>query len=549
MRPYTKVLVFSIAIATVVALGACGDGGTGGADTPPAAPSNVTATPGPGYVDVSWDHDGERLTGFVIERRELDAATTTAENTSPMVVPQLLAAPAAVATLESVEVGSVDAEARSFRDDSVETGVSYRYGVRAIGAGGTSSALRETQAEGVSPQPPSGVIGSNPDPERFLAAIVRDGDAPVGDALVSGFLVEHGDTLDPYRMTATSGDAGVALLVDRQAVDWLPAGAYDALVSVWLASSSTYALVLVEDVTLPGTFEVDLADPALVAIDMTLDASAASNAWVEFGREVRDWTLYGRYVELRDDAPVTLLLEPLVYDSLVWLDWDSTEPTHLVGVYDLSDVGAVTVPDEVPDVALTTLDVVPPPSGFETTSFSCMREPRERHRHMLALCPGAFRSVPWTAPFVGGVILTDDEGRWWFDWHLGERSVGADDVVIAYGGEMVVTMETAAPTYQPGDVVDLIGSIEDAFGHPVERAQLTTDPITVFVHANLEVFAPDDAVVVDRWEPIDLTGEVGRPFDLPEAAVPGTYTVRYTFPTGPYQGDVVATTTFGVVTE
>ncbi len=58
---------------------------------------------------------------------------------------------------------------------------------------------------------------------------------------VSGFLVEHGDTLDPHRMTATSGDAGVTLLVDGQEVHWLRAGAYGVLVSVWLTSTRTYA--------------------------------------------------------------------------------------------------------------------------------------------------------------------------------------------------------------------------------------------------------------------------------------------------------------------
>ena len=545
MRRFSTMLV---AILTVWALGACAGDGAGSDGAPPAAPSNVTATAGPGYVDVAWDHDGARVSGFVIERREIVSVATVGARGpgAERVIAARLEATSPVMTLDAVEVGSVGAEARSFRDESVESGVSYRYGVRAVGAGGSTSAVGETPEEGVSPLPPDGAIGSNPDPDRFLAAIVRDGAEPVGDALVSGFLVEHGDALDPYRMTASSGDSGVALLVDRDVVDWLPEGVYDVLVSVWLPSSRTYAMVLVEDVPFPGTFDVDLADPRLASIASSVDPEVTARAWVEFGREVRDWTLYGRYLDVRDDGPVTLLIEPMEYDTLYWLDWFSDVPTHVVGSADLRDATLFTVPDEAPHTARVRVDLTAPPSAAQAVPYACLREPRERHRHMLVPCSNAFDTVSWTAELDGGALLTDEWGEWRFVWLLGEHVMGVTDVEIPYGGEMTVIVGTDAASYQAGETVQVIGSIVDAYDHHLRRAQLTDGAATEVVHAELQLRDPDGSLVVDRWIPADLAPEAAPSFALPAEAMPGTYVLQYTFPTGPYQGDIVATTTFEV---
>ena len=546
-----------VVIAGALALAACAGDGTGGTDTPPAAPTNVMATPGPGYVDVTWEHDGARVTGFTIERRQLDDTGTAASSLSDselVIAPRPAVSASSVTTHDAAEVGTVGAEARAFRDEAVEAGVSYRYGVRAVGSGGSTSSTSETPAEGVSPQPPGGTIGSNPDPSRFLAAIVRDGAAPVDNAIVAGFLVEHGDTLDPHRMTATSGDAGVALMIDRQDVEHIPDGTYDVLVSAWLPSTRTYALTVVEDVPFPGTFEVDLSDAAFTEIAMDLNPAEASRAWVEFGRDLRGWTLYGRFVDLHDDAPVTLLLEPLVYDSVIVLDWAEAEATYIVGTLDLASASTLTIAAEVPSVALVTLDPAPAPLplGVDLDAYACVREPRITHRHMSGPCmgTGAFNTVPWTAEIIAGVYidLFDAIGEeWLFEWFLDERVMGSADIVVTYGGAIDVTVATDAATYQPGDTVALTGVIEDAFGNPKRRAQATFNGTTEPVHANLEVFDPDGTRILDRWEVAALSDEPGSTFDLPPTAVPGTYTLQYTYPTGPYQGDIVATTTFEVV--
>lgn len=546
-----------VVIAGVLALAACAGNGTGGTATPPAAPTNVTATPGPGYVDVTWEHDGARVTGFVIERRQLDDTGTAASSLSDselVVAPRAATSASSVTPHDAVEVGTVGAEARTFRDEAVEAGVSYRYGVRAVGTGGSTSSTSETPAQGVSPQPPGDGIGSNPDPNRYLAAIVRDGSAPVANAIVSGFLVEHGDTLDPYRMTATSGDAGVAVMLDRQDVEHIPNGTYDVLVSAWLPSTRTYALTVVEDVPFPGTFEVDLSDAAFAEIAMDLNPDEASQAWVEFGRDLRGWTLYGRYVDLRDDAPVTLLLEPLVYDSVIWLDWTVAEATHIVGTVDLTSASTLTLAAEVPPVALVTLDPAPAPLplGVDLVAYACLREPRITHRQVVTPCmgTGAFRTVPWTAELIAGVYidLFDAIGEeWLFEWFLDERVMGSADIDVTYGGAIDVSVSTDAATYQPGDTVALTGVIQDAFGNPKRRAQATFNGTTEPIHANLEVFDPDGTRILDRWEVAALSDEPGSTFDLPPSAMPGTYALQYTYPTGPYQGDVVATTTFEVV--
>ncbi|HEX7001673.1 MAG TPA: hypothetical protein VF164_08255, partial [Trueperaceae bacterium] len=51
-------------------------------DLTPAAPSDVTATPGPGYVTVAWKDNSDNETGFEVYRSSQSQATSNAAEAS-----------------------------------------------------------------------------------------------------------------------------------------------------------------------------------------------------------------------------------------------------------------------------------------------------------------------------------------------------------------------------------------------------------------------------------------------------------------------------------
>ncbi len=107
-----------LAGACVLLLAACATGPAPAG--PPGTPQNVTSVPGPGYVVVSWEHDGAGVSSFLVERT--DGAVGS--------VARVAVAPSAV--------DDVDAEARSFVDLDVEPDVAYAYTVTAVGPEGPS---------------------------------------------------------------------------------------------------------------------------------------------------------------------------------------------------------------------------------------------------------------------------------------------------------------------------------------------------------------------------------------------------------------------------
>lgn len=122
-------------IVLALASSSCGDGG-GGSDLVevPQAPTNVSATAGAGFVLVAWEHDGANATGFVVYREAVVAGAGVPVTTSAM-----------------TEVARVGAEERSYRDDAVESGTSYRYAVAAQGAGARVSPPADQSGEPVVP--------------------------------------------------------------------------------------------------------------------------------------------------------------------------------------------------------------------------------------------------------------------------------------------------------------------------------------------------------------------------------------------------------------
>lgn len=115
-----KTLVLAVTASFVLLLTACGGPSSPSA---PAAPTNVVATPGPGYMTVSWDHDGKDAESFEIYRT---------------------GATGAMRSQADAPIGSVTAEARSFKDDDIVAGAAYDYSVVAKGAGGSSDAATPT---------------------------------------------------------------------------------------------------------------------------------------------------------------------------------------------------------------------------------------------------------------------------------------------------------------------------------------------------------------------------------------------------------------------
>lgn len=113
------------AASLALVLVACGGGGNGEPKARPAAPTNVTATPGPGYVKVEWAHSGEGVQSFHVNRT------------------------GGVAGQQSEPFATVGAGDRSFIDYDVDLSQGYRYSVTAVTADSTSDATPHSGEEAV----------------------------------------------------------------------------------------------------------------------------------------------------------------------------------------------------------------------------------------------------------------------------------------------------------------------------------------------------------------------------------------------------------------
>lgn len=542
-----------IGVLVSIGLVACGAGGPGGGDggASPSAPTNVTATPGPGYVDVAWQHDGANVTGFVVERRVVVAA-------GALVRQQMLDGPWLLSVASSddgepLEVGSVGSEARSFRDVSVESGVTYRYAVRAVGSGGATSAAQESGEEGVTPAPPEFVVGSNPDPSRYLAAVVRDGDVPVAAANVSAFLIDHDDAFLPWRMYASSDEGGVALLEDFEARSWIPSGTYDVLVAAGAMSANAFVFALFEDVAVPGSVDVDLADPRLVEVDVTLDPESGHEALLEFGRQVRGWTLFSRPVFVGTGV-TSVLLEPDRYETFTWYEATGDDPAMEIDEVDLTTARSYQLTLDEEQLVSVISDATLPATVADATARVCLRDARERRRHLFVQCPESqrVRVSPFATNVDADVRFDEGGSERLLQWHLGPREIAppGGEVVLPFGGVITAEIDTFAPTYAPGDLVRVTGSVSDASGNPLEFVSTISRSPFRFESVRptlLVVDATGETVYEETvWT---LTASWGPEFTLADDAAPGEYVVTYRWDTGAYQGVLEATATFEVVTE
>ncbi|CAN5739552.1 hypothetical protein BH23DEI1_BH23DEI1_14040 [soil metagenome] len=167
--------------------------GCGGPDvTGPTAPTNVTATPGPGSIAVAWEHDGTGVTGFVIDRAS-NGATAGA---------------AVLATVERLAlVAATDGDIRSYQDTTADPGVSYRYAVAAVGEGGRLSVATPHSGSTVQAVPLACADPTEqPIEDPVLAAGIRD-----ALGLTAGPTCADLDDLDFLHVSWPSGEPVTSL--------------------------------------------------------------------------------------------------------------------------------------------------------------------------------------------------------------------------------------------------------------------------------------------------------------------------------------------------
>ena len=194
---------YILIIGLLFLVSACG--GDGGGTTPPedktipSAPTEVTATPSPGYITISWTDNSDNETGFTVYR---DTATSGLKAQAMQ------------------KIGEVGQDQTSYVDSDVNEGVSYTYAVTAKGAGGESGQVNQT-GDPVTPEPetePSEVeVSVTPtsaelepgDTQTFTATVTGSDNTTVSWSSTGGTINADGvftapDEAGDYTVTATS---------------------------------------------------------------------------------------------------------------------------------------------------------------------------------------------------------------------------------------------------------------------------------------------------------------------------------------------------------
>lgn len=116
-------------------------------DPTPAAPSDVTATPGPGYVTVAWKDNSGNETGFEVYRSSPAQATSQSSGDSSV----RPASGGFTAQQDDEPLATLPPDTTSYVDLDVELDTEYGYQVVAVGEDGSSGAAPTTSSASVQP--------------------------------------------------------------------------------------------------------------------------------------------------------------------------------------------------------------------------------------------------------------------------------------------------------------------------------------------------------------------------------------------------------------
>ncbi len=147
MKWHDVLILFSL-VGLVLFLTACPTDSTPPPDNKaPEAPTNVKATAGVDFIDVTWNDSSDNETGFIIHR-EATVGTT-------------------VSTQAFTKIAEVAADVTTYRDSDVETNKSYTYKVAATNTHGSSEEKPQT-GDPVTPKE-SSQVDTTPDAFIFIA--------------------------------------------------------------------------------------------------------------------------------------------------------------------------------------------------------------------------------------------------------------------------------------------------------------------------------------------------------------------------------------------
>ena len=546
--------------AVLALMMACG-GPPGDGAPPPAAPTNVTATPGAGFVTVAWEHDGANATGFAIYRERVDTDPamvvlhTRVGRDGSELVSVAPSADASVRPLDLEAIATVDAEARSYRDDDVEPGASYRYAVAARGSGARESSTAAHEGAPVVPAPAPEAdprpVGENPDPSRYLAVLVQDDDGnAIPGAAVSAALVPGGDSARPRSAFGWTDDDGVALVVDLEEHTWIDAGTYAAIVSIDIRGRGIAGVVgRYDTVEVPGTLAVATDDTRFVDLTITLAGAEEEHASLTFVGAIDDWQVGGRFMSvpvagalIRSQAGayelgITAMATPGV-SAYLWQDIDVSDASDVVIDVAAAPTFSVTAAFE------STVD------GMDASRVNvCPLPVRDRFWMAGWRCLGAAtaRMTPHEYQLELSYSLEASDATWSYYLGVERQAYGpaGESLDVAIGGASTFVIESLEPVYRPGDRVTFDGGLFDRGDLPFTDILRREDGLSRPVLLELRILDPSGDVVHSRFGSGRLLRQpFVHEFILPSDAAGGTYTTEARWDTGPYLGALTATTTF-----
>jgi len=501
-------------------------------DTRPAAPTNVTTSAGIGYVAVSWNHDGDGVTGFAISRTGVAAggAVTRAS--------------------ESNVLGTVPAASRTYVDRSATPGGAYIYRVSSLGTGGASSDPTYQTAASVGPE--TGAF--NPDPSRYLAVrVLGESGQPMENATVQ--FVSSVDAASRYAWT---DDDGVALLMDTS-VSWQPAGVLTGHLLVipdWRDATTRARIVPFAGITHPGTIEDDPRTGELFDVTMTVrHGGTIERAHVQLALPGPTQARWPTGFRASDSGIVEAQIAPGSYPIAInaWLDDDSR---FVVPTTPLTVNGPTTREIDTAAITGTSTLQVDNRTGIPGRAIFCP----------FATDPAALAAQTWTsyclnaanfvlmpteyAPSVSFSYI-DEAISWSYtfrsDTPYDLRPAGST-LRVVLGEALEAGVDTERPSYLPGEDVRVRGGLTDAYGHTVTNIHSRIDGVSNQPLVTVTITDPTATIVyqddVRMWD-LFGSGSSWR-YRTDAGAAAGTYQLDVTFDTGPLVGVVDVTTSFEV---